>query len=161
MNKRIDLVNDFKDYLEECNRVTTSYSGSYMNYKERCDVYFYEWSDLNSVPKRFSNSKEFFKFLDECKISITDGLKHHFDDRYTFHATCFKGSNVLCLASSKFQLETLLKKIEESKTIPTSDSDRVLFYPTSSGVNNNYHPMCGNYPYRGCGGYDDYYDEWD
>lgn len=161
MNKRLDLINDFKSYLEESSRVVYGSCGTNTNYKERCDVHFFEWSDLDSVPKRFSNSKEFFKFLEDCKIDISDGLKKHFDDRYTFYATCFKGSNVLCLASSKVFLENLVKKAVDAKTIPTSDFDRCSFYSSGSyqGSNHNYRPYGGHYGY-GCGCYDGF-DDWD
>lgn len=151
MNKRLE--EDFKKYLEEEKNKYSS-TPSTTNYRERCDVYFYEWSDTKSIPKRFSISSEFFKFLDDCKISIGDSQKKEFDHRYTFHAACFKKSNIICLASSKFLLDEKLSEVERSGVIPTSEYLR-----------NNFTNYNSSYPYHGgCGcyhGHDIYDDCWD
>lgn len=163
MNKKLEA--DFKAHLEsiKVSTTTTSYgNGSY--YKERCDVSFYEWGDLTSIPKRFNNSKEFFKFLEECKIEITNIQKLEFDDHYTFYATCYKNSNIICIASSKANLEKAIQKNIDTNEIPKEDDRRAYEKKTlpSNRFNNNNLIGCsqGYHPNRF--GYDDYgYDCWD
>lgn len=159
MNKKLEA--DFKAHLESIKvTTTTSYSnGGY--YKERCDVSFYEWGDLNSIPKRFNNSKEFFKFLDECKIEITNIQKLEFDDHYTFYATCYKDSNVICIASSKVNLEKAIQKNIDTNEIPNEDDRRA--YEKKTLPANRHTPIgCGQGYYPNRYGYDDYgYDCWD
>lgn len=153
MNKRHQLASDFKAYLEESNRVTVTYNNSYTNYSDRCDLTFYEWSDLESTPKKFTSASSFFKFLDECKISYNDLQKNEFKTKYIMHATCFPNSNVLALSNSKNNLTTLLNK---NKGVIPPINERSYFGSYTSSPNINY----GCYPY---GRYhnDDYYDEWD
>ena len=149
MNKSIELRNNFKKYIEES---TVIVSSSTTNYRERCEVFFYEWSNTSTVPRKFYNSSIFFKFLEDCKINITDSQKKEFDSRYTFHATCFHGTNLLGLASSKVNLDTLINKYKG--TIP-KDYERTSYVGCYSGYNNyNGHSF-------GCGCYDHYDECWD
>lgn len=151
-NKRNKLKEDFKSYLEECNKI--SYNTSYTNYSDRCDLSFYEWSDLDSTPKKFSSGSEFFKFLDSCKISYVDSQKSEFKTKYILYATCFPDTNILALSNSKVNLTTLINKHKDSVgAIPINDRTYFGVYtsPNSYG--------CGCY--RPYGSHHDFYDDWD
>jgi hypothetical protein len=146
-NKRNKLKEEFKLYLDECNRV--SVNTSYVNYSDRCDLSFFEWSDLDSTPKKFNSGSEFFKFLDSCKISYNDSQKTEFRTKYILYATCFPNSNVLALSNSKNNLSTLLNKYKD--VIPPIN-ERSYF---GQQCNYNY----SSYPY---GRYNEVYDDcWD
>ena len=146
-NKRNKLKEYFKSYLEECNRV--SVNTSYVNYSDRCDLSFFEWSDLDNTPKKFNSGSEFFKFLDSCKISYNDSQKTEFKTKYILYATCFPNSNVLALSNSKNNLSILLNKYKD--VIPPIN-ERSYF---CQQCNYNY----TSYPY---GRYNDFYDDcWD
>ena len=38
----------------------------------RCNAFFYEWSNIHSNPISFPFTTELYKFLDRCKINLTD-----------------------------------------------------------------------------------------
>lgn len=136
MNKRLKA--DFKAYLEECNK--TVYQSSSTNHYDRCYIIFYEWSDLKSLnPKKFDSVKEFLKFLNNCKISITASQESDIKCRYTLHATCFKDTNILALSNTKDNLQELVDDYEISGTIPSIDKRTRYKYYSCGYSNYNHH----------------------
>lgn len=155
MNKRNQLLSDFKSYLEECNRVTVTCNNSYNNYSDRCDLTFYEWSDLDSTPKKFNSATSFFKFLDDSKISYVDSQKSEFKTKYILYATCFPNTNILALSNSKVNLTTLVNKYKNNVgAIPVNDRTYFGSYTSPNSYGCGCYRPYGNY-------HDDYYDAWD
>lgn len=64
--KKEHPVLDKYTYISHYNYETYSWPGDYWN------VFFYEWSNINSEPRHFPYSVEFLKFLDSSKIMPTD-----------------------------------------------------------------------------------------
>ena len=95
-NKRNKLKEDFKSYLEECNSV--SYNNSYTNYSDRCDLTFYEWSDLHLLPLEFYSINDFITFLDESNIIYSEGLIDVLRCGGEYHGCCYVGNNILLLS---------------------------------------------------------------
>ena len=92
---------------------TYGYSGSVNYDKDRCCCRFYEWSNLGATPMMFSKGKEFFQFLDECKIKYEESDKRLFNTFYDFYATCKKGKAELLLTRNYKDLQTILDKTDD------------------------------------------------
>ena len=85
-------------------------SSSYGGYdRDRCNCKFYEWSDLNSIPKIFNKGRDFFKFLDDCHISYTQQQKDSFNVYYNFYATCVQGEARIIIRKTLEELRAEFK----------------------------------------------------
>lgn len=110
--------NLFKDFTyalkEEINKVTTvrSYNSgtSSFNYRDNINAHFFEWSNIDSVPKKFNSSKELFEFFDKSNISYTKEQRDEIERRYTLYIICPSGSNTILYDFNKINLENQLKK---------------------------------------------------
>ena len=71
-------------------------------------IYFYEWSNLDSTPKKFTSYREFFKFLDDCNIEITESQRSMAYNMYSIYAVCKKGEARVMLASTHYGLRLLM-----------------------------------------------------
>lgn len=99
-------------YMSEWNYETYSWIGDYINTR------FYEWSDINREPMFFSHSIAFYKFLDKCKLNLTeeDNNKIKLGGCYI---TCVPGSHNLIVGKSyeelksRFHMAVNLNKILE------------------------------------------------
>lgn len=120
------LEDTFKKHLEEEQKESYSYS-NYYNYnnptygyggstdysRDRCDCSFYEWSNINNIPKKFSRGRDFFEFLDKCHIKYTEDNKKAFNTYYTFFAACKKGKAELILTRYKTELYEKLNEYDD------------------------------------------------
>ena len=110
--------NLFKDFTyalkEEINKVTTvrGYNSgtSGFNYRDNINAHFFEWSNIDSVPKKFNSSKELFEFFDKSNISYTKEQRDEIERKYTLYIICPSGSNTILYDFSKINLENQLKK---------------------------------------------------
>ena len=86
-------------YISMFNYDTYSWDGYYYN------VYFYEWSDINSNPKRFPYSTALYKFLDSSKINLTDEQNDIIKTRTGIHMICIPGTHDLVLGNTHEELK--------------------------------------------------------
>ena len=111
---------------------------SYYNYETYgwngylIDVYFYEWSDINSNPRKFPYSTEFYKFLDACKINLTQEQNDLFRGKSGCHITCIPGTHNLIVSKTydelkvEYEKASVLSKVLESVPEPESETPKVL-----------------------------------
>ena len=111
-------------------------------------VFFYEWSNVNSLPKRFSKVSDFQKWADENKIFISDAsvkeMKTHLDN----YCVCPKEKNTILLKHSISALKEAFNKLysDEEKNKDKTEDKAPL---------NTYGPPLGR-QYSKYGPYDDY-----
>lgn len=127
MNKR--CIKAFNIYLkEEESKKTTSYGynnqyyqcgGSFQSTqktdsnvdKDRCLIFFYEWSNVSSASKTFSSKKAFFDFINESKITITPIQKDDIEKNTTLKSifiTCIPNQARIIMADTWNNLSTLV-----------------------------------------------------
>ena len=121
LHNHLILKEGFKKHLEEENKpkvytypsngygYSSSYNADGTLARDRCNCKFYEWSNLNSTPKTFTRGKDFFEFLDKCKIGYTQKQKNDFNIYYNFFATCIQGKAELLLAKTELELASMLR----------------------------------------------------
>lgn len=112
-NKR--LINDFKDYLSKSTASSSTYVCYYPSqtssnvgnepWRDKCNLYFFEWSNLSREPLNFKSKKAFFDFLDKSKIAYNKFQENLFNIRYLLYATCKKDKAELIICGSKSELE--------------------------------------------------------
>lgn len=115
------LKKAFEKYIEEENKPKTTYYGGYggcyggggsYQYPTQCDctIFFYEWSNLRSGAKHFKTKSDFFKYLDECKITYTEKQKKDIEEiKYkNVFATCVPSKAELLTADTWYQLNNLV-----------------------------------------------------
>ena len=108
-------VLDKYTFMSQWNWKTYCWPGDYVN------LFFYEWSDINSTPRHFPNTTELYKFIDECKLNLTDEINDKFKRTAGCHMICIPGTHDLIIAEtlqdlrrefeSKSRLATVLKSV--------------------------------------------------
>ena len=76
----------------------------------RCDISFYEWSDLSREPLKFGRYYELYRFLDESGISMDGTLNNLLRASDAFHLACKSGCTTLVGAADK---ETLVRLMQD------------------------------------------------
>jgi tetratricopeptide (TPR) repeat protein len=116
-------------YKRENTFVNNDYSTKYFN--------FYEWSNLDSAPRRFTTLKYFIDFLDNSKIHYTPEDKNHLSTLTYAYCTCTKGKPDLLIANTVYGLRELLEKFSSSdesetttKWILCKDTNRYTYLRT-------------------------------
>ena len=97
---------DYQLHPEKYKREETDYSTKYFN--------FYEWSNLESIPRRFTTLKYFTDFLDNNKIHYTPEDKSHLSTLTYAYCTCIKGKPELLIANTVYGLRELLDRFSSS-----------------------------------------------
>lgn len=103
-------------FMSYYNYETYSWQGDY------CNVFFYEWSNLNIKPIHFPYSIAFFRFLDDSKIMPTDDDVNKIKLNKGSHIICRPGSTDLIIGESydamrsKFYAAKVLATVPESET---------------------------------------------
>lgn len=83
-------------------------------------IVFFEWSDINGQKRYFSNTREFYKFLEESKITYPDyNMRKLIEENDLNYMACAPGKATLIHATSKDNLAAALEKLK-SQPIPTS-----------------------------------------
>jgi hypothetical protein len=121
--KNLHPILDKFTYISAYNYDTYSWPGDYVN------IRFYEWSNLDIEPKFFSHSIAFYRFLDECKINLTDEQNNKIKSNSGCHITCIPGTHDLVIGTSydslksNFNLAKILKSVNEPESKPSSVSN--------------------------------------
>ena len=121
-NKLKELFNAYLVRIEEEKKTksTTTYSynhhrpfggNNYLN-ESIGVIHFYEWSDVNRVPKNFYTMEAFERFLMSSCIFMAAVQKEIIHNIYTCYIACKKGSKDLII---KHTYEELKKALEEDK----------------------------------------------
>ena len=92
-------------YMSYYNYDTYSWTGYLYN------VNFYEWSNIDNSPRRFNYSMEFYKFLDSCKINLTDAQNERIKNNMNCHVTCIPGTHDLIVALDYDELKREYQKL--------------------------------------------------
>ena len=92
-------------YMSYSNYETYSWTGYLYN------VNFYEWSNIDNKPRRFSYSIEFYRFLDTCKINLTDAQNELLKNNMNCHVTCVPGTHDLIVALTFDELKREYDKL--------------------------------------------------
>ena len=99
-------------YMSYYNYETYSWCGNY------CKINFYEWSNINSTPKFFPYTTEFYRFLDKCKINLTDEQNTEIKNNYGCHIMCIPGTHDIIIGKD---YEDLKSKLNLSKIIKSNN----------------------------------------
>lgn len=91
-------------YTNEYSFETISdYSGGY------CKINFYEWGDINSIPRKFDYYYPLYKFLDSCGLFLTSEQNAKIKPLSTCYITCKPNSRDMVVAATyeglKMELE--------------------------------------------------------
>lgn len=98
-------------YISYYNHESYSWPGEYVN------IRFYEWSDINSVPKHFPYSIEFYRFLDASKINLTAEQNSKLKYSSGYHVICIPNTHDLIIAKTYEELKTEFYKAENLSKI--------------------------------------------
>ena len=89
------------------------YNYEYYSYKgEACDIYFYEWSDVDAQPLHFDFIIPFYRFLDSCKINLCDGENNKIKGSSKSFITCKPGCRDMIIASNYDELKCEFQKVK-------------------------------------------------
>ena len=119
-------------YISRYNYEGYSWQGMYYN------VHFYEWSNIESEPRRIPYSVDFYKFLDECKLNLTEALNNKIKAcNGGVYITCKPGTHDLIVGDSyeslKSQYNTVINggAIEEEVPVGSASTNNVpACYPS-------------------------------
>ena len=117
---------DYQLHPEKYKREETDYSTKYFN--------FYEWSNLESIPRKFTTLKYFIDFLDNSKIHYTPEDKSHLSTLTYAYCTCTKGKPDLLIANTVYGLRELLDRFsssDESEEKAETDAKWILCKDTN------------------------------
>ena len=107
-------------YISYHNFDTYSWPGDY------CNIRFYEWSDINREPRFFSHTIGFYRFLDECKLNLTEAQNSKIKANMGCHITCIPGTHDLLIGpsyeslKSQFNMAMVLGPVPEVKGLPAA-----------------------------------------
>lgn len=147
----LNLVADGTEYIDK-KKTTSSYNYNYnSNYdrthndyncwdgavKDERTIYFYEWSNINNIPKTFQSVAAFAEWAKENSVNISDYSLECLKKNVCSYVSCYNGSSYVFIRSN---YNALKKEIEYEK----------------NRQNHNY--AYGQYP-RDYDSYDD--DYWD
>lgn len=114
-NIGIGLKDLFHAYLKrkdtESKRLLYGYNyGSSFQEKLDANIYFYEWSDVFSTPRKFYDTYSFEVFLENCGIKLEEAHKTFIAHMPSVYVSCKKGSKELVFRASYVGLQQAMKK---------------------------------------------------
>lgn len=125
-NKSIELKSRFNKYLirkkvegtRSCG-LKSSYRPSQFQSQFNGIIYFYEWSDINSAPRKFFTFASFEEFLKNCGIYLLGYQRDIIVNLNTSHITCQKGCKDLIIRQTWTKLNDEIKRLENiSSNLP-------------------------------------------
>ena len=152
MNRSKDLKDLFRKSLKRKATEVTVYRASdyrkHGTYEKEIDfgnkirIYFYEWSDINRVPRTFDDMVSLEDYLRACGIFLHLYQRDIINNCGTVYMTCYKGTKELNVRGSYGKLmesmkehDRLSKEIEDSqKTGGPKDSMPNPFYMGSGSI---------------------------
>ena len=106
--KKEHFILDKYTYMSQWNWETYSWVGDYIN------LFFYEWSDINSEPRHFPHTTAFYRFLDSSKLNLTDEINEKFKHVPGCHMTCVPGTHDLIIGIT---YQDLKRQYEEKTSL--------------------------------------------
>ena len=104
-------------YISAWNFDTYSWPGDY------CNIRFYEWSNIDSEPRFFPYSIEFYRFLDECKLNLTPEQNTKIKANPGCHITCVPGTHDLVIGISYDSLKSQFNTAKVLAAVPDTPSN--------------------------------------
>lgn len=94
-----------------CKHLYASYwnQNPYYGDSRHCNVYFYEWSDINSEPKKFVNHRGILDWLDNCGLFMDSEMYGKLIPLREAYITCKPNSSELIMANSYDELKRLFE----------------------------------------------------
>lgn len=113
-NMGMELKDLFRAYLtrkdnESKRLMYGSNYGSTFQGRMEVNIYFYEWSDVFSTPRRFYDAISFELFLEKSGIELEDAHKTFLAHMPTVYVTCKKGSKELVFRNTYVGLQQAVK----------------------------------------------------
>ena len=111
----------------------------------RTIVYFYEWSNPNSVPKCFYTMDGFDKFLQSSQIYLQGYQREIITNLGTVYISCKRGSTDLIIKSTYINLRNALEEEDKNKL-----NNKNPFHSTGDSLQprTTHHGSEDNEPYR-------------
>ena len=106
--KKEHYILDKYTYMSQWNWETYSWVGDYIN------LFFYEWSDINSEPRHFPHTTALYRFLDSSKLNLTDEINNRFKQTPGCHMTCVPGTHDLIIGLT---YQDLKRQYEEKTSL--------------------------------------------
>lgn len=88
---------------------STIYRNTHNEPKDDRTVYFYEFSNVNSLPKVFYKVSEFLKWARECHISITSYQEDLLKTNPCSYCSCYKSSSSVAVKQTLSELKTIIE----------------------------------------------------
>lgn len=153
MNKSKDLIELFRTTIKNKHKRTFPYTSNYggvsnpppMSSVHRIPgtgyptigkgikIYFYEWSDITSVPKQFNDLSEFENFLKTHGLYLQLYQRDLIIDLGTIYISCFRGRKELCVRGS---YQYLLESMNRHDRIQTENEINRQGIPYNRGNGN-------------------------
>jgi len=133
MNKSKELRDLFRKSL--FNKRNNTYINDRIIFNDENDIkiYFYEWSDINRVPRTFNDIVSFEDYLKACGIFMHLYQRDIIANCGTVFAVCYKGTKELNLRSSYANLvdsmnehDRLSKEIESKKESSNGEGGKII-----------------------------------
>lgn len=110
-------------------------SSNYSYQSDGCQIYFYEWSDINGSPRRFYSFTSFKNYIQMSNIKVSENEMSDIHGMYYVYCTCKKGSNEIIYAASDYGLRRAFNELEKDEadnkkyiiTKPDKDNDMCNF----------------------------------
>lgn len=112
-----------KERQERISKWNSSVSGHKICEGDFRDVYFYEWSNVEALPKHFRKVSEFQKWADENKVFVSEVLIKEMKTHLSNYCTCHKNKSTIMLRHSLSDLKQIFynlygeEKKEEKKNV--------------------------------------------
>lgn len=114
MNRSKDLRRLFKESLK-CGSKVVSSSSNNSGKEVSCHIFFYEWSNVNNVPKMFFTLGSFDMFLRDCGIYLYGYQRELIRNSSTVYCTCYDGTKELNMKESYTKLCESMRENERIK----------------------------------------------
>lgn len=85
------------------------YNTQYNEEKDERTIYFYEFSNINNLPKIFHKVSEFLSWAEECKISVSDYQRSQLKKNPCTYCACYKTNPTLMIRSAYNDLKNALE----------------------------------------------------
>lgn len=81
-----------------------------------CNISFYEWSDINSTPKKFATHRQLLEWLDNCNLLMSDAMYSALVPLKEAYMTCKPNSNELIMSNNYDELKQLMSTYTKLST---------------------------------------------
>lgn len=101
-----------------CKHIYASYDNPRPWYGENrfCNISFYEWSNIDSTPKKFATHRQILEWLDNCGLLMSDAMYSALVPLKEAYMTCKPNSNELIMSNNYDELKQLMSTYTKLST---------------------------------------------